>query len=289
MDPTLLRRLAFIKYLYSVGEEQCRAPEPLAGAGLLTLHDSIELFLQVAAEHLNVTAKLGDFKDYWIHLSPKLPAGSALTQQASMQRLNRARVSLKHHGTQPSKLDLDTFKATASAFLNENCPTIFSLAFKEISLSEFVQPDGARQRVDRAIDLSSNDKFDEAAGELVIAFELMLVDYSERNADRFHRSPFRFGPTLTRFGTRAMSRLDGEVRRAIDGVVESITAMQSALRVMAIGIDFRRYARFRSIVPSVVRTLDGNFHLHEWQESKRDAEMIQFCIDFIIESAICLR
>lgn len=289
MEPTLLRRLAFIKYLYSVGEEQCGASEPLAGAGLLTLHDSIELFLQLAAEHLNVTAKLSDFKDYWTHFAPKLPAGSSLTQQASMQRLNKARVSLKHHGTQPSKLDLETFKVTASAFLNENCPTIFSLTFNEISLSEFVQPDEARLRVDHAINLSSHGEFDEAAGELVIAFELMLGDYSERNADRFHRSPFRFGPNLSRFGMRGMSTFDGDVRRAVDGVVESITAMQSAMRVMAIGIDFRRYTRFRTIVPSVVRTLDGTFHLHEWQESTRDAEMIQFCIDFIIESAISLR
>lgn len=62
--------------------------------------------------------------------------------------------------------------------------------------------------------------------------------------------------------------------------------MQSALRVMAIGIDFRRYVRFKSFMPAVMQTLDGAFHVHDWPNEKRNAETIQFCIDFIIESAI---
>jgi len=34
-----------------------------------------------------------------------------LTQKESMRRLNRARVALKHHGTMPSKLDIEVSAA----------------------------------------------------------------------------------------------------------------------------------------------------------------------------------
>jgi hypothetical protein len=38
--------------LYQQGIEQARRPEPLSLASLLTFHDSVELFLVLAADHL---------------------------------------------------------------------------------------------------------------------------------------------------------------------------------------------------------------------------------------------
>lgn len=291
MDPSLHRRLAFVKYLYSVGITQCRAPEPLASAGLLALHDAVELFLQLAVEHLNVTEKIVELKNYWGPISAKLSGNQPLSQQTSMQRLNRARVALKHHGTHPSKLDLDAFRATTEAFFSENCPLVFNVTFDEISMSEFVHPEEARRRMDEAKQYQSEGKFDEAAHELAVAFEVMFNDYEARKRDSFRRSPFYFGPSLTFANSdiRGMGGLAGSrAERSLENVVEVVKAMQGALRVMAIGIDFRRYTRFKSFVPTVVQTLDGTFHVHDWPNDKRDTETIQFCIDFIIESAIHL-
>lgn len=291
MDPYLHRRLAFVKYLYSVGTAQCRAPGPLASAGLLTLHDAVELFLQLAAEHLNVTEKIVELKNYWGPIGAKLPHNQVLSQQTSMQRLNRARVALKHHGTHPSKLDLDTFRATAEAFFSGNCPSVFNVAFNDVSMSEFVHPEETRCRMDQAKQYQSEGKFDEAANELAVAFEIMFNDYEVRKRDSFYRSPYYFGPSLTFANSdiRSIGGLGGSrAGRSLENMVEVVTAMQDALRVMAIGLDFRRYTRFKSFVPTVTRTLDGTFHVHDWPNDKRDAETIQFCIDFIIDSAIHL-
>lgn len=96
-----LQRLSFAKYLYTLAIEQSRLPEIQAAASVLTFHDSIEFFLQIASEHLNAGKGQPSFLDYWDILSPKI-TGAGLPQKESMRRLNKARVSLKHSGTFPS-------------------------------------------------------------------------------------------------------------------------------------------------------------------------------------------
>ena len=91
LEESIVRRLAFIKYLYAVAIEQSKRPEPLCSASILTFHDAIELFLRLASEHKNVGKKELTFMDYWNILDPKLPAGYP-TQKESMRRLNSARV-----------------------------------------------------------------------------------------------------------------------------------------------------------------------------------------------------
>lgn len=98
---TVIKRLAFIKYLYKLAVDQSKRPEPLCSASILTFHDAIELFLQLASEHLNVGKQQPSFMEYWDLISQKL-SNQELTQKESMRRLNRARVALKHHGTLPS-------------------------------------------------------------------------------------------------------------------------------------------------------------------------------------------
>lgn len=51
------RRLAFIKYLYNMAVEQSMKPEPTCASSVLTFHDSIELFLEPASEHLDIGKK----------------------------------------------------------------------------------------------------------------------------------------------------------------------------------------------------------------------------------------
>jgi hypothetical protein len=47
-----LRRLSFIKFLFDTGVEQSNKSDPLCNVAMLSFHDSIELFLQLACEHL---------------------------------------------------------------------------------------------------------------------------------------------------------------------------------------------------------------------------------------------
>ncbi|MFZ1959061.1 MAG: hypothetical protein WAU46_08295 [Methanoregula sp.] len=138
VEPIILKRLVFIKYLYTVAIQQSQQPEPLSSASILTFHDSIELFLELASEVNGVSKTNIHFLEYWELLKSKLP-NEGLTQKMSMRRLNNARVSLKHHGTLPSKLNIEGFRVNSTNFFQENTPIVFGINFDKLSFSELIK------------------------------------------------------------------------------------------------------------------------------------------------------
>jgi len=310
LQANTIRRLAFIKYLYRLGIQQSETPEPLSAVSLLNFHDAIELFLQLASEHLNVGSKETRFMEYWEMLSKKLPVGKELSQKEAVRRLNEARVGLKHHGTLPSKLDIEAFRATTTSFFEENTPIIFNVAFGEISMTDYVQPEQAREHLKTAETLLKSESFAEALDLTAIAFQQMLDDYESRKQDRFHSSPFFFGRDLTHYSSHQIgighkrrigrSLIDGDndihehkyeekLGKFIDTTKESLEAIQEAIKILAMGVDYRRYTKFKLLTPSVNRTLDGKFDTYRTYEQKHTTADVQYCIEFVIETAVKLQ
>ena len=293
---SIMQRLAFVKYLFGVAVEQSRQPEPMNSASLLAFHDSVELFLCMSCEHLNIlTDRQTTFMVYWDKI--KDSKGINLSQQEAMKRMNDARVSLKHHGTMPSRLDIETFRANVSAFFEDNTPLVFKVNLHEISLVEFVNPETSRQKLkDAEIAISQGDTL-KALGEIAIAFDEMISDYENRKRTTFSQSPFYFGKDLT-FQDSFFMGLNqgydnpGEARLAefVDRVKESIEAMQNAIKILALGIDYRKYSKFKRLIPRLTRSKNGQYRVtHRFDEKQKPSiEDTRFCIHFVIESALAL-
>ena len=298
LDHHVIRRLAFIRYLFQTAMSQSRTPAPLKCASLLTMHDAAELWLQLASEKLGVGASQPGFMEYWDLLEPKLaPAG--LTQKESMRRLNKARVALKHNGNFPSDLDIESFRATTASFFNENTPAVFGVNLEDISLIEFVNPEEARTLLQDAQAAVSGGEILGALDKVALAYAEMIRDYEERKRGRFATSPFYLGRDLTLHGSfrlglqrgRGMSSEEHRFAEFVDRVKESIEAMQGAFKVLALGIDYRKYSRFKQLTPHVVRGLNGEWGLLAGRieaGGEPDAEDVQFCVDFVVESALAL-
>ena len=297
LEESIVRRLAFIKYLYAVAIEQSKRPEPLCSASILTFHDAIELFLRLASEHKNVGKKELTFMDYWNILDPKLPAGYP-TQKESMRRLNSARVALKHHGTLPSNLDIEAFRASATNFFEENTPPIFGIKFSEISLIDLVHCEETKNNLEEAKQLLEENKIEESLDKIGLAFAHLIDDYEHRKSGLFGRSPFFFGESMTfltsfhmGLGRRA-SRFEREISDFVDKVKESIEALQGAVKILSLGVDYRRYVKFHLLTPYIYRTIKGNYHIEREHRGRRGVpgvEDVHFCIDFVIESAVILQ
>ncbi len=231
--------------------------------------------------------------EYWELLSPKLPPGRDLSQKESMRRLNKARVALKHNGTFPSKLDIESFRATAMAFFDENTPTIFGVALAEVSLVEFVRPAEAKASLEEAEVALKVPDVGLAVSKASLAFEQMLRDYEHRKR-RFGRSPFYFGKNLTflgssRMGVRRMSndRSERQLAEFVDNVKESLESLCDVTKILALGIDYRRYSRFRLATPRVHWGIDGR-HALSTPPQATTLEDARYCIEFVIETAIRL-
>jgi hypothetical protein len=81
LDEAKLRRLSFIRYMYQLGADQSRQPEPYSAVSILTLHDAVELFLQLSAEYLDASTNTNTgFMEYWRILKPKV-GGDGLSQK----------------------------------------------------------------------------------------------------------------------------------------------------------------------------------------------------------------
>ncbi|MEV6831226.1 hypothetical protein [Amycolatopsis sp. NPDC051102] len=65
LDANVMRRLAFIRFLYDQSMDQVNQPEPLPATAILSFHDAVELFLRLSAEHLkqNLPSRV-DFAEY---------------------------------------------------------------------------------------------------------------------------------------------------------------------------------------------------------------------------------
>ena len=50
----LVKRLSIIKLLYKIGFEQSKQTESISFFSILSFHDSIEMFLKLAAEHKDI-------------------------------------------------------------------------------------------------------------------------------------------------------------------------------------------------------------------------------------------
>lgn len=291
MDPALTRRLAFVRYLNQLALVQSVAPEPMASAALLGFHDAAELFLQIASEHLNVGTSDSQFMQYFEILGTKVQGGS-LAQKEGMRRLNRARVALKHHGTHPSQLDIAAFRSVAADFFDQNTPLIFGVAFESISLIAFVSPEPVRTKLETAqTDLSEGRLTDAIAGT-TIAFDLLLSDYESRKRSPLWRSPFAFGESFSfsHFDLADLEQFSRKSAGVVRKLIESVESMQEALKVVALGVDYRRYSRFKMLAPGFMKTMDGTYHLH-WRQgtSQPSTAEAQFCIDFVIEAALKIR
>jgi hypothetical protein len=290
-----LGRLAFIKYLYDVGVEQSRRAEPFCWVSVLTFHDAAEHFLALASEYFDLGKRLSEieFMGYWPLLSKKLAeeGKGELTQKISMEKLNRARVDFKHYGNPPSKSAIEDFRVTMANFFEENTPLLFDIQFSDISLIELVECEAAKNSLKEAEKNLKEKQIEDSLDKVALGFAQLIDDYESRKTDEFGRSPFFFGKAM-HFLSSFFMGIKGELGEFIDKTKESVEALQEAVKILSLGLDYRRYSRFRLLTPIVLKIPYGKYQIQRIQRGSKGTstpEDVRFCIDFIIESAITLQ
>src|SRR5262249_12096779 len=127
-------------FLYERGVSQADQPEPLSATAVLSFQDAVEQFLRLAAEHLRVNLPTEiKFAEYWAKLEPALlPAQTQLPSNNAMDRMNRLRVALKHHGIIPSRTAIEQVRGDVTTFFTDATPLVFGIDFARIDLIDMV-------------------------------------------------------------------------------------------------------------------------------------------------------
>lgn len=293
LPATTMKRLAFIQALHRQGQEQARHPEPLSAMSILAYHDAVELFLVLSGEHLQATLPGGiAFVGYWKELAKATqPEPVNLTAMKAMDRLNRLRVDLKHHGAIPGPSAIEQATADVATFFTDNTPLIFSIDYDDIDLAGLVTQSTAQDKLREADQHALAGEYVEALAFLKEAFEWLLEDYDKRKRVNYKTSAFSFGRGYGFSANVASSirQIDSRLGEFLEKTQDSVQLMQQALRVMAIGLDYRAYAKFSMITPKVFTS--------DWGDNaKRNVVPIpglqltrddyDFCRSFVISASL---
>jgi hypothetical protein len=298
IDHHILSRLAFIRYGYQLAIEQSSQPEPMCTHALMGFHDSVELYLQLACEHLGVPSQPKEFMAFWSALSDKMP-NKILTQKIGMERINKARVGFKHYGNMTPSSQIQEFQAITELFFEENTPPIFGISFREISMVDLVHYESARVTLKLAQTQIAESNHEGAMCNIAIAYRQLIDELNEGYFRRYHRSPFFFGQDFT-FDSSFFRRetiMPGNRRQEEfeDKLIAAVGSMQPVSEAMSLGLDFRKFAKFSLMRPVVLKIMGGGYKVQimkggtgsiDWPPSK---EACQFSLDFVIESAVKMR
>lgn len=281
-----IKRLSNIKQLYKIAVAQSHQHENVAVFSILSFHDSIEMFLKLLAEKKDINSSKIGFLEYW----DKIPE---LSLKESMRNLNVNRVNIKHKGIFPAKLEIERSRVHATDFFEQNTKRQFGLEFNEISLLELVSYPIVRAHVKAAVEALEKEDVNASMENVSKAFSELLNTYESSKSYR-GSSPFFFGESTTFLSSFHLEMRDsedslGKLPDFIDTVAESIEALQDAVKIISLGIDYKEYSKFRFLAPVIYRTTGGNMISQQLAERNLTTDNCQYCIDFVINCALKLQ
>lgn len=285
----ILKRLSFIKYLYQLGIRQSRQKTPQDSISILMFHDSIELFLQLSTEYLNASTQTNiSFMEYWGIINQKLQ-GQQLSQKNQMNRLNKARVNLKHHGLLLNESDIESFRVNTSDFFSDNCSIVFGINFSEISLIDLIDNSDVKDLARDAVNYYEQNNIKRALEHFSLSFKVLIYDFEEKfQAYRYQL----FG--IEKFIPHCE---DDTIRSDLDNVSYAIDNIQYKLKYLIYGINVKDFIKFSLLTPDVsfIRTDFRNYLIniplpfYEEKENLYSQDQLEFCKDFIIDCALKLQ
>jgi hypothetical protein len=208
-----LTRLSLVRYLLLQAKQQLSAPGPSRCIALLHLQDALEMFLDTAAETLGIPGPQREFKNYWSSFAAANPPVT-LSMQRAMEKLNRARVALKHHGIRPADDQLEEYVILTHAFADDVCVKCFGIELAEASMFTLIKDDQVRDLLKLAqAELQTGkltETFVNAAKGLSCGFS---AGWRSRLSSRF--SLFSLQTASSDRLTRAISNIITDVEREI--------------------------------------------------------------------------
>lgn len=285
----IIKRLALVKYLYKIGVEQSKQSETAASFSILSLHDSIEMFLKLLAEKKNLKSDKFSFLDYWVNIPE-------LTLKESMRNLNARRVNIKHKGLLPSKSDIEVSRVNTTDFFEQNTLKQFGVEFSQVSLLSLIQYTKVREGLKKAQNALYENRIEDCVENAAIAFDELISSYEDSKSGYYGSSPFSFGENLsflsssrTGIGNNSKDQSDQKLAKFVDAVVKSIDEIQIAIKIMSLGIDYKQFTKFKLLTPTISKTMGGTRVAELFGKKRWTTANCQFCIDFVLNSSLKLQ
>ena len=289
-----MRRLAFAKYLIEIGNINADNVLPYSATALLNFHDALEFLFDLILDDNGIYPKNGkefSFMNMFNKCNKilenkdveKSPLG------ASLNKLKNKRVDIKHKGSFPSSQDIDEAKYTTINLFKDFCLKFYELDYNGIDLIYVL--DDSRTK-DCLLNIKNCTENIEIIDNLSLAFAYLLKDFESTKNIPLGKSPYQ----LTE--KRQLTAQDiglGEFKSISDFIEitnDNIQSLEENLKIVAFGIDYNKYAQFKFLIPINITWIISNdepIRTLKYKPLKLDINQIEFCKNFIIESALKLQ
>lgn len=283
-EPHQAEWLSLINYQLRVAREQVEMPSPVNALAISSVQDAVESMLSLAAEVLGANVKSrADFLQLFDAVNAELPIDASISgMRTSANALNNARVGFKHHGNRADERTLVRHLFNGEEIVDTLCRGVFSISISEVSLLAFIRNETVRKRMEAASSAFAGDDLRAAMQHLWIAFNDLIHDFESTKSLRPGRSLFITKPAFPPRGT------DFGLRTFEGHATEWLENLDRWVRMLAIGVDTRRYAYFDAHTPSGFRMANGMYRLTWPNGTVHTAEAYQRCYRFVVDTALAL-
>jgi uncharacterized protein YutE (UPF0331/DUF86 family) len=308
MEANEIERLVFVKYLLFQSNSQVLLERPLSSVAVLTLHDLVECFLQLAYEHNHKKGKPNgsNILDVYSEELNKLLVERDLPtiNKAYIKRLNELRNQLKHSTIFVDKKAIERLQSETETFIKDFTAVFFKVSFEGVSLVLLVSNDEVRRHLATAEAMIKIGDIHLAALEIGKAFyeyeEAATGTRNKRGFKMIHSQPGRVNYLIRHEATMGAKPMDTNLKRGLEDVASDINELKqevfSLQRAQLLHLDVRKLIVFHDIIPSVSKiqsTNNGqtvvNFFIPSEEVLKKEdfskAE-VKFCFDFVLDTVL---
>ena len=121
-----------------------------------------------------------------------------------------------------------------------------------------------------------------------LAFDNLIYSYENSKSVSFN-NPFFFGEDFTFNSSFYMKIEDRKMSDFVDKVIGSLDALKKAVKIISFSIDYKKYVKFDLLTPNIHKNIMGEPLVDLNIEKKWNIDNAQYCIDFVIDSALKLQ
>lgn len=299
----IIKRLAYIKLFYRIGVEQSKQAEALAFTCVLTIHDAIDWFMNLACLTNSITeaqklaaivAKDSKRKGKTnVYLMDYFTILTGLKHEADVNNINTLRNNLKHKFILPSQLGISETVNTARIFFEDNTKVIFSLNFDEISVVDLISSKEIKQLLTNAVEFQNKKEIENCVKEISKAYyELWQIDVNYiRSKKQFsyidiYSIPHLQIPQLE--DKPEIQMLKSYIDSIINAYNRNFQELNDSMKVFALGIEYRKFLKFKSLIPSTsIKDSNGIYHVTKPNNLDNITNNdLTFAIDFLVDCTL---
>lgn len=305
ITPDKIERLIFVKYLLRQAEQNKNLERPLSSTSILTLHDAVESFLQLAFEQLTGKSKPSGhliLDTYADRINEVLLTEKKIQiNKAFIKRINELRNQLKHSTIFIDQKNIQNLYSETEIFLIDFSSTIFNLPFENISLLNLIKSGVVKDYLSEAKKNIQKKSFQAAIFSIGKAF-YELEDDMVKVKDKHGRNLMAAFPKIN-YLIKYMAGinqpdLDSKLEENLTEIADDINHLHEELhdlkKIVSLSVDVKDYKKFKVIMPYITKIQKGDdgkikFWIPNEEMGKKvdyEFSQVKFCFDFVTELAL---